>query len=76
MTYVTIKGVHNYVNNRILEKILYFLIRPPCQARKKEEKLSVKNRKKSIQKLFREELSLIVDVPKVGHGNSNDGNTA
>ena len=26
--------------------------------------------------MFREEMSLIVDVPKVGHGNLNDGNTA
>ena len=29
-----------------------------------------------MQKSFREDLSLIVDVTKVGFGNSNDGNTA
>ena len=46
------------------------------QARTPEDKLTVQNQKQHIQKRFREELSLIVDCPKVGHGNTNDGNTS
>ena len=46
------------------------------QARLPEEKLSVAERKKAIQDRFKTELSLLVDQPKVGHGNTNDGNTA
>ena len=42
----------------------------------KEEKNSVADRKKHIQDQFRKKLSLIVDVPKQGFGNTNDGNTA
>ena len=41
-----------------------------------EEKLSVQKNKEKIQKRFREELGLTVDVPKPGFGTSNDGNTA
>lgn len=36
----------------------------------------VEERKLNIQKLFKSELGLIVDVPKPGFGSSNDGNTA
>ena len=45
------------------------------QARTKKEKCSVNLRKNFIKSKFREILSLIVDQPKVGFGNSNDGNT-
>ena len=45
------------------------------QARTEKEKLSVNLRKNLIKSKFREKLSLIVDQPKVGFGNSNDGNT-
>lgn len=45
-------------------------------ARSPEEKLSVSNKKKYIQDRCREELSLLVDIPKQGFGNTNDGNTA
>nr|XP_012566690.2 uncharacterized protein LOC105850829 [Hydra vulgaris] len=45
-------------------------------AKTSEQKESVKERKAFIQKKFREELSLIVDMPKQGFGNTNDGNTA
>ncbi|XP_065678116.1 uncharacterized protein LOC136093124 [Hydra vulgaris] len=41
-----------------------------------EQKLSVDLKKKEIQVLFRERLSLYVDMPKTGSGNTNDGNTA
>jgi len=46
------------------------------QAISTEQKESVAMRKKNIQRRFREELSLLVDAPKVGFGNSNTGNTA
>ena len=46
------------------------------QARTEQQKISVSTRKKRIQTEFYEKLSLIVDQPKVGFGNSNDGNTA
>ena len=39
------------------------------------EKASVKNRKKNIQHRFREELSLIVDMPKQSLDNTNNENT-
>ena len=45
-------------------------------ARTAEQKDSVARRKNIIQKRFREELSLLVDMPKQGFGNTNDGNTA
>lgn len=41
-----------------------------------DDKKSVEERKKLIQKRFREELGLIVDQPRQGGGTSNDGNTA
>lgn len=37
--------------------------------------LAKKSSKKEIQDRFRKEISLIVDVPKTGFGNSNDGNS-
>lgn len=46
------------------------------QARGKDAKLAIKNRKKNIQAAFKEQLHLLVDKPKQGMGNSNDGNTA
>ena len=41
-----------------------------------EEKKSLDERKRKIQAQFREKLSLLVDIPKQGFGNTNDGNTA
>ena len=41
-----------------------------------EQKLSVQERKKKIQSEFRDKLSLTVDMPNAGFGNTNDGNTA
>ena len=41
-----------------------------------EDKSSVEKNKKLIQEGFRRDLSLLVDLPKVGHGNTNDGNIA
>lgn len=36
----------------------------------------IEKRKKEIQKNFRLQLGLLVDIPKQGYGSSNDGNTA
>ena len=46
------------------------------QTRKSEEKLVITDRKRNIQAAFKKEMHLIVDKPKQGFGNSNDGNTA
>ena len=45
-------------------------------AKSPAEKALVKSKKTNIQLRFREELSLIVDMPKQSFGNTNDGNTA
>lgn len=41
-----------------------------------EDKAKVDVRKKQIQKGFRQQLGLLVDMPKQGYGSTNDGNTA
>ena len=41
-------------------------------AKTSEQKESIKERKTIIQRRFREELSLFVDMPKQGFGNTND----
>lgn len=46
------------------------------QARGEESKKVVAEKKKNIQAEFKKKLGLIVDKPKPGFGNSNDGNTA
>lgn len=46
------------------------------QARTPEDKKIIKETKEQIQKCFRAEMGLLVDVHKAGYGNSNDGNTS
>ncbi|KAL0879456.1 hypothetical protein ABMA27_003207 [Loxostege sticticalis] len=46
------------------------------QVRGDDDKAIVKQRSKEIQKLFKDRMGLIVDKPKPGYGNTNDGNTA
>ncbi|XP_024875226.1 uncharacterized protein LOC112456728 [Temnothorax curvispinosus] len=46
------------------------------QARSTEEKQITQDRKKIIQKGFKQQLGLIIDRPKPGYGSTNDGNTA
>ena len=41
-----------------------------------DKKEAEKRRKLEIQKEFREQLGLIIDTPKQGFGNTNDGNTS
>lgn len=64
---------------RLFESILhlsYKLTVKKWQLRSNVDKAIVKERKKIIQEKFRRETGLIVDVPKVGFGNTNDGNTS
>lgn len=46
------------------------------QIREDDEKNIVKQRKQEIIQKIREELNLLVDIPKQGYGTTNDGNTA
>ena len=43
---------------------------------RKVDKVKVDARKKNIQTSFRQQLGLLVDLPKQGYGSSNDGNIA
>lgn len=64
---------------RFFEFLLHLSYKLPIQkwqARNEEDKLIVSEKKRSIQKTFREEMGLLVDVPKAGFGNTNDGNTS
>lgn len=64
---------------RFFESLLHVAYKEPLkkwQARSPEEKKVVKETKEKIQKCFREEMGLLVDVPKAGYGNTNDGNTS
>lgn len=46
------------------------------QLRDAADKINVKQRSVAIQSRFKNEMGLIVDKPKPGYGNTNDGNTA
>lgn len=64
---------------RFFEFILHLSYKLPLkkwQVRGQEEKQILENRKKHIQKKFKERLGLRVDFTKPGYGNSNDGNTS
>lgn len=64
---------------RLFEAVLHLAYKLPVkkwQLRADNEKQIVQQRKKEIQDEFRTKLGLIVDVPKAGFGNSNDGNTS
>lgn len=64
---------------RFLESILHLSYKLPIQrwqARSSTDKQIIKDTKKGIQQAFKEEMSLLVDVPKAGFGNTNDGNTS
>lgn len=64
---------------RFLESILHLSYKLPVQKwqlRSENDKAIVKQRKAEIQEKFRHETGLIVDVPKSGFGNTNDGNTS
>lgn len=64
---------------RFFESLLYLsykLTIKKWQIRSAEDNKTVKERKEKIQKAFREEVGLLVDIPKAGFGNTNDGNTS
>lgn len=64
---------------RSMEMILhisYNLSFKKWSATTEENKRLKQEKKKIVQKRFREELGLIIDKPRQGSGNSNDGNTA
>ena len=64
---------------RFLECVLHISYRLDIrtwQARGKENKKKVSEKKKIVQEKIRSELGLLVDVPKQQAGNTNDGNTA
>lgn len=64
---------------RFFEGILHMSYKLPLnkwQARTEVEKDVVKTRKAKMQQEFKCRMGLIVDVPKPGFGNSNDGNTS
>ena len=72
-----ISSLHSWI--RFFEYVIHIGYRieiKKFQARTEAEKCSLSMRKRHIQKLFRSRLSLNVDQPRVGSGNSNDGNTA
>lgn len=58
-----------------LLKISYRLELKKWQVRK-DDKERVEKRKREIQRKFRDEMGLLVDVVKQGYGTTNDGNTA
>lgn len=65
---------------RFFESILHVAYKLPIKKWRArlsdEEKQLVETRKKDIQNKFREELGLLVDIPKANFGNTNDGNTS
>lgn len=64
---------------RFFESILHLAYKLPVkkwQIRSQADKNAVKQQKTVIQEEFRNKLGLIVDVPKPGFGNTNDGNTS
>lgn len=64
---------------RFFECLLHVAYKLPLktwQARGEENKQLYETTKKVIREKFKNQLGLIVDKPKPGYGNSNDGNTA
>lgn len=72
-----LQTLHSHI--RFMEALLhisYKIENESWQARGAEEKLAVKNRKEFLQNELRSQLGILVDFPKQGGGNTNDGNTA
>lgn len=64
---------------RLFESLLhlsYKLQLQKWQIRSKEEKSAVETRKREIQQSFRTRMGILVDIPRQGFGNTNDGNTS
>lgn len=72
-----ISSLHAWI--RCLECCLHISYRIPVQRwqiRNQDEKKQVKERKEHIQRQIKVEMNLLVDIPKQGHGTTNDGNTS
>ena len=72
-----ISSLHAWI--RFFECCLHFSYRletKKWQIRSEKDNEILENRKKLIQRGFREQLGLIVDLPKPGYGSTNDENTA
>ena len=64
---------------RFFESILHLAYKIPVQKWQlstENDKGIVRQEKVEIQTKFREQMGLLVDVPKAGFGNTNDGNTS
>lgn len=65
---------------RFFESILHLAYKLPVKKWNvrltAEEKELVNNKKKEIQENFKQQLGLLVDIPKANFGNTNDGNTS
>lgn len=63
---------------RFLETCLHIAYKLPIKKWRlnPEEKKISAERKKKVQEEFKEQMGLLVDVPKAGFGNTNDGNTS
>lgn len=63
---------------RFLETCLHIAYKLPIKKWRlsPEEKKISAERKKEIQEQFKDQMGLLVDVPKAGFGNTNDGNTS
>lgn len=64
---------------RLFESILHLAYKLPTQkwqSRSSADKKIVNENKIRIQQQFKEEMSLLVDVPKAGFGNTNTGNVS
>lgn len=64
---------------RLFEHIIHLAYKLPIkkwQARTNEDRMIVRDTKLRIQHLFKEQMGLLVDIPKAGFGNTNDGNTS
>lgn len=69
--------LHGWI--RMFECLLHVSYKLPVskwRVTKPQDKLVVEETKKRIQQEFKTKLGLIIDRPKPGYGNSNDGNTA
>lgn len=71
-----ISVLHGWI--RFLECLLHLAYKLPIQKwqARGSDKEKVAETKQYIQSQFKEKLGLIIDKPKPGFGNSNDGNTA
>ncbi|CAH0547153.1 unnamed protein product [Brassicogethes aeneus] len=65
---------------RILESLLHVAYRLPLKKgrinKKKDDVSIINQRKAEIQKDFRVKMGLLVDMPRTGFGNTNDGNSS